>query len=195
MRKAYFHSDLPYLVVEESGVPPAVHLINCPSALPPFKGDALTDKSFIWPTELVVIKSTYTLPLGHWNKFTSFRRGGRGPTMLDVIHTAFSDEESVFHHLTISRLDELIPQTSSRKIEEYQFGFECRTSSCRRILVGSHLDGPIFLRMPDTPSEESALTRLEVPYGVEGSSFVAFDDVYGTLLLTDKMGNYVIAQY
>ena len=57
-----------------------------------------------------------------------------------------------------------------------------------------------FLRFPDRSGEEPTWVHLELPkgvmlHGISRTSVLSFDDVYGTLLLDDEKGNYIIVQY
>jgi len=55
-----------------------------------------------------------------------------------------------------------------------------------------------LLRMPEESGQEPTWVRLELPDGMLSSSphsVATFDDIYGTLLLDDRRGNFILVHY
>ena len=211
--KAGFHSDLPILVVEKwHDLGYSVHLLNCPSTLPPFAMGNLTDESFQWPTELLVSTPIYTLPEGSSQQYTALRSCGKGPVVLDMISYRFEDSIDL---VSLTHWEQLRPDVTCHRIPDKGFLLPRRTAAGRNVCLGisnsesqsQALDpedfGPdflYFLRMPDRFRQEPAWVRLMLPDSIElgdmeGQEVLAFDDVYGTLLLDDSMGHYCVIQY
>ena len=199
---AHFHPELPILLVEKlQPSDDSVQIVDCPSALTHFEWDDLTDENIIWPTELLVSTRIRTIFPKYAQQFMGFRRCDGG-TLLDMICIE-GIEVPKSCYLSFSHLGELTVETPFSDIDGRNFQC-CTAAGCPKFLKVIDLERIIlFLRMPDGFGEEPTWIRLKLPddlrFSYEGD-IVAFDDVYGTLLLNaggsaSGAGHLSIVQY
>ena len=201
--KAHFHPEIPVLLVEKlqlSG--DSVEIVDCFDALTPFEWDDLTDENLTWPTELLVSTRIHTIFPKYARQFMGFRRCDGGIPFLDMICVERIEvPKSKLYYLSISHLGELAVETPIRGIDEYIL--QRRTAAGCPICLGiSQSEGMlVFLRMPDRFGEEPTFICLKLPHdrrSLDWEDVLAFDDVYGTLLLDlgeSEVDSLSIVQY
>ena len=205
--KVYFHPNLQLLVAEKRthwGGHDSIHVVDVPAELTPFEGSDLTDKNLKWPMELLRSTCVHALKLQHTPHYRAFRRNGGEWPVLDVISKGGLQQD--VSHTSISGLEGPTPKTSSHNIqvEPKKDLLELRTTAGHTICLGRRqsygnfqFNSLAFMRMPSGDREKASWIGLKVPEEVKGvnAEVLAFDDVYGTLLLDDAVGSYCIVQY
>jgi len=136
-------------------------MIHLPSELTPFDGSDPRDESLRWPTELICI---HNLEAGQSFQYGGFCHSGGEHPVFDAI---FGNNLGHFLHLSVSKLEELTPETSFCNIDSkgHTQLLEVSTTDGHTICLGFREDKQgvhhvvfHFCGCPDLPVERPGFT-------------------------------------
>ena len=213
---ARFHSSLPLLIVESLPLLIAaerhaswrysIRVLDLPSKLEPLTEFGFGEDASTWPVQDAVSTSLHEFELEHVLYHRGFRGKSREQPIFDIVSGPKDDVPLGLSHLSISEFDGSPTIRTDPISSEGQSLFDVRTSSGRWVCMGRRrLDEEgtthaiSFLRMPDGTREETSWVNLILPEGLNlrgvRGEVLAFDDIYGTLLLNCGPGTLYVVSY
>jgi hypothetical protein len=176
------------------------------------------DQNLEWPADIIVSTRIHTFKLGDVPAYTMFRYDWEKHPILDIIYISRHLPNHDISLLSISELEEAIPEKSRHAIDRKGHKLSAlRTPGVRTVCFGacynngqlpSQITSVSFLDIPKEAGQQPKWVRLELPKEVllRGPGFdaymavrpvvpvLAFDDICGRLLLADGC-NYCMVQY
>ena len=202
---ARFHPSLPLLIAERhANWRYSIRVIDLPSKLEPLTEFGFGEDASKWPVQDPVSTTLHEFELEHVLYHRGFRGKSREQPIFDIV--SGKDDVPRLSHLSVSEFDGSPTIRTDLISSEGQSLFDARTSSGRWVCMGRRrLDEEgtthaiSFLRMPDGTREETSWVNLMLPEGLNlrgvRGEVLAFDDIYGTLLLNCGPGTLYVVSY